>query len=108
MDRDRLPDYLAMLKELRAAGIASEIFSGDTKNLTRQIRYADKLFIPLAVIAGTNEFDAGLIRVKNLAAGASRAEGTSDREDWLKAEGFQEDIPRDQLVSRIKQLLGLK
>ena len=32
MDRDRLPDYLAMLKELRAAGIACEIFSGDTKN----------------------------------------------------------------------------
>ncbi|MCX6835042.1 MAG: histidine--tRNA ligase [candidate division Zixibacteria bacterium] len=108
MDRDRLPDYLAMLKELRAAGIASEIFSGDTKNLTRQIRYGDKLGIPLAVIAGTNEFDAGLIRIKNLAAGASRAEGTSDREDWLKAEGFQEDIPRDQLVSRIKQLLSLE
>jgi histidyl-tRNA synthetase len=108
MDRDRLPDYLAILKELRAAGIASEIFSGDTKNLTRQIRYADKLGVPLAIIAGTNEFDAGLIRIKNLAAGASKAEGTSDREDWLKAEGFQEDIPRGQLVSRIRQLLSLE
>jgi hypothetical protein len=47
-----------------------------------------------------------LIRIKNLAAGASKAGNTSDREDWLKAEGFQEDIPRDQLVSRIEQLLG--
>jgi histidyl-tRNA synthetase len=95
-----------MLKELRVAGIASEVFSGDTKNLTRQIRYADKLGIPLAVIAGSNEFDSGLIRIKNLAAGASKAGDTSGREDWLKAEGFQEDIPRERMVARIKELLG--
>jgi len=105
MDPSRMPDYLLMLQELRAAGIASEIFAGDTKNLTRQIRYADKVGIPLAVIAGSNEFEAGLVRIKNLAAGASKAEGTSDREDWLKAEGFQEDIPRSNLVTKIKNLL---
>jgi len=105
MDRRRLPDYLGMLGELREAGVACEVFSGDTKNLTRQIRYADKLGIPLAVIAGSNEFEAGLVRIKNLAAGAQAALETGDRDEWLKAEGFQEDIPRAQLVPYIKKLL---
>jgi len=106
MDRDRLSDYLIMLRELREAGIPSEVYSGDTKNLTRQIKYADKVGIPLALIAGSNEFDTGVVRIKNLAAGASKAEESADREEWLKAEGFQEDIPRSQLVSRVKILLA--
>ncbi|MEW5795733.1 MAG: histidine--tRNA ligase [Candidatus Zixiibacteriota bacterium] len=106
MDQSRLGDYLHMLRELREAGINSEIFSGDTKNLTRQIKYADKVGIPLAIIAGSNEFEAGQVRIKNLAAGASKSGDTSDRGDWLKAEGFQEDVPRAQLVTRIRQLLG--
>jgi histidyl-tRNA synthetase len=106
MDRRRLPEYLAMLAELRKAGIASEVFSGDTKDLTRQIKYADKVGIPLVIIAGSNEFEAGLVRVKNLAAGADAAQETGDRDEWLKAEGFQEDTPRAQLVPYIKQLLS--
>jgi histidyl-tRNA synthetase len=105
MDRDRTSDYLKMLKELRAAGIASEIYSGDTKNLTRQIKYADKVGIPLAIIAGSNEFESGLVRLKNLAAGASKADESADREEWLKAEGFQEDIPRGELLVRVRALL---
>ncbi len=105
MDRDRLTDYLKMLRELREAGIPCEVYSGDTKNLTRQIKYADKVGIPLALIAGSNEFESGVIRIKNLAAGSSKADASADREEWLKAEGFQEDIPRTQLVSRIKALL---
>lgn len=105
MDRDRLPDYLAILKELRAAGIASEVYAGDTKNLTKQVKYGDKVGIPIAVIAGSDEFAAGQVTVKNLAAGASQAKQTEDREEWLKAEGFQETISRDQLLTHIQKML---
>jgi histidyl-tRNA synthetase len=105
MDRERLPDYLEMLRELREAGIPSEIFAGDTKNITRQVRYADKVGIPFAVIAGSNEFDANQITIKNLAAGSTESEKTADRDEWLKAEGFQETIPRDQLVAFINKHL---
>jgi len=105
MDRERLPDYLAILNELREAGIPSEIYSGDTKNLTRQIRYADKVGIPLAVIRGSREAEAGRVRVKDLAAGAEKAAQTADRDDWLKADEFQEDIDRAQLVPYVKRLL---
>ncbi len=102
MDKDRISDYLAILHDLRAAGIASEIFSGNTKNLTKQIKYADKVGIPFAVIVGSDEFDAGQVTVKNLAAGREKARQVEDREEWLKAEEIQETIPRDDLISYLK------
>jgi len=107
MDRERLPEYLKMLRELRSAGIPAEVYSGDTKNLTRQIRYGDKVGIPFAVIAGSNEFESGQVTIKNLAAGADKAAGTADREQWLKAEGFQETIPRKELISYLRMKLGM-
>ncbi|HUV30433.1 MAG TPA: histidine--tRNA ligase [Acidobacteriota bacterium] len=105
MDRHRLPEYLKMLRELRDAGIRSEIFAGDTKNLTRQVRYGDRVGIPFALIAGSNEFESNKVTVKDLASGADQAGKTADREKWLKAEGFQETIPRDTLVSYLKKRL---
>lgn len=106
MDRARLPEYLALLSDLRVAGIASEIFVGDTKNLTKQIRYGDRVGIQFAVIAGSNEFERGEITVKNLSAGARAATDVSDREQWLKAEGFQETISRDRLIEYLKEHLS--
>jgi len=106
MDRDRVPDYLEILRELRNNGIPSEIYSGDTKNLTRQIKYGDKVGVPFAVIAGSDEFEKKQVTVKNLEAGANRAGETDDREQWLKAEGFQETIDRNQLVTYLKEKLS--
>lgn len=106
MDRERLNDYLSVLHELRVAGIPAEIFTGDTKNLTKQIKYADKLGIPFAVIAGSDEFEKGEITVKNLIAGRAKGLETSDRETWLAAEGIQETIPKSQLIQYLKARLG--
>jgi histidyl-tRNA synthetase len=105
MDRERLDDYLVILHELRDAGIPSEIFTGDTKNLTKQIKYADKVGIPFAVIAGSDEFDAGQITVKNLEAGRVKGSETADRDTWLAAEGIQETIPRSNLIGYLKTRL---
>ena len=107
MDRQRLPDYLAILGKLRGAGIRSEVYSGDTKNLTRQLKYADKVGIPLAVIAGSDEFDAGTITIKNLAAGREKAVDTVDREQWLKAEDIQQTIPIADLVDYLNKHLDV-
>jgi len=106
MDRQRLPDYLAILRKLRRAGIRSEVYSGDTKNLTRQLKYADRVGIPFAVIAGSDEFDAGTVTVKNLAAGREKAVATADREQWLKAEEIQQTIPVAVLVDYLNKHLG--
>ncbi len=106
MDRDRVADYLKILHELRAAGIPSEIYSGDTKNLTKQIKYGDKVGIPFAVIAGSDEFAAGQITVKNLIKGRARGEETADRDQWLAAEGFQERIPMVDLIEYLRKHLA--
>ncbi len=103
MDKERLPDYLKILRELRDAGIPAEIFSGDTRNLTKQIKYGDKVGIPFAVIAGSDEFEKNMVTVKNLAAGREKAKETSDREEWLKAEEIQHSIPREDLVNYLKR-----
>jgi len=105
MDRDRIGDYLSILRELREAGIPAEIYSGDTKNLTKQIKYADKVGIPYAVIAGSEEFEAGQVTVKNLVAGRIKGSETADRESWLAAEGIQETISRSQLIQYFKSRL---
>ncbi len=105
MDRERLNDYLKMLTEIRNAGIPAEIFTGDTKNLTKQVKYGDKVGIPFAVIAGSDEFDNNKVTVKNLEAGRQKAKETTDREEWLKAEDIQVTIPRDELITYLKQHL---
>jgi histidyl-tRNA synthetase len=105
MDRERLPEYLTIVRELRAAGIPTEIFSGETKNLSRQVKYADKVGIPFALIAGSDEFAAGKVTVKNLEAGRRIATDTADREQWLAAEGFQETILRADLVEYFRRKL---
>jgi histidyl-tRNA synthetase len=106
MDRDRIPDYLKILHNLRSAGIPAEIYSGDTKNLTKQIKYGDKVGIPFAVIAGSDEFAAGQVTVKNLIKGRSKGDETADRDQWLAAEGFQERIPLVDLIQYLKRQLA--
>lgn len=103
MDKERINDYLDLLAQLRSEGINAEIFSGDTKNLTKQIKYADKVGIPFAVIRGSDEFDSGVVTVKNLKKGKEKAQETTDREEWLKAEEIQETIPIENLISYLKE-----
>ena len=105
MDKEKLPQYLEMLNEIREAGIPAEIYVGDSKNITKQIKYADKVGIPFAVIAGSDEFAKNQVTIKNLKAGAKKAQQTSEREEWLKAEEIQETISRDKLVEWLKDSL---
>ncbi len=106
MDQERLPDYLDIVRQLRNEGIPSEIYAGETRNLTKQIRYGDKVGIPFVVIVGSDEFEAGKITIKNLAAGREKAMETADREEWLKAEDIQETIDADRLIPYLKEKLS--
>ncbi len=63
--RDRC---LALAAELRAAGINTELYTQERK-LGDQLKYADRKGIPVAVIAGESEFDAGTVVLKALATG---------------------------------------
>lgn len=65
-DAAHLHDYLRLAAALRAAGIGVELFP-EPKKLGQQLKYADRRGFRIALIAGGNEFQAGMCQVKNLA-----------------------------------------
>jgi histidyl-tRNA synthetase len=70
-DPERLGQYLALAAALRAAGIGVEVFP-DPKKLGQQLKYADRRGFRVALIAGGNEFQAGVCQVKDLKTGAKQ------------------------------------
>jgi histidyl-tRNA synthetase len=65
MDEARLPLYLELARELRAAGINTEV-QLEPKKLARQFQYADRAGIRFVVIAGEDEVANGTVAVKDL------------------------------------------
>ncbi|HEX7131443.1 MAG TPA: histidine--tRNA ligase [Iamia sp.] len=104
MDRDRLPDYQAMVDELRAAGIRAELYQG-TQGFQKQMKYADKRSAPVAVIAGEDEFAAGEVQLKDLVAGAERSKEITDRDEWRADRSAQRTVARDQLVAVVREIV---
>ena len=104
MDRDRMADYQAMASELRRAGVRAEVYLGNPRNFGAQMKYADRRGAPAAVIEGQDERDRGVVQIKDLALGAELAEGAS-HEEW-KARPGQFEVPRGELVERVRGLLG--
>ncbi|HRF00261.1 MAG TPA: histidine--tRNA ligase [Pirellulaceae bacterium] len=76
-DASRLADYLRMATEIRRGGLAVELFP-EPKKLGQQLKYADRQGFRLAVIAGSQEFEASMVKVKNLKTGETIDVPTSD------------------------------
>jgi histidyl-tRNA synthetase len=105
MDRDRLGEYQTMVAELRAAGIAAELYPDD-RSFKAQLKYADRRRSAAAIIAGSQEFDAGEVVVKDLALGEELAKGISDRDEWRSGQPAQRSVPRDELVATVREIIG--
>ena len=104
MDRDRMADYQAMATELRRAGIRAEVYLGNPKNFGNQLKYADKRNSPVAIIQGGDEAARGVVQVKDLFLGA-RIAAEASHEEW-KSQPAQTEVPRSDLVTEVKRLLG--
>lgn len=65
MDEARLPAYLAIASELRAAGLNVEV-QLEARKLARQFQYADRAGIRFVVILGEDEEARGVVSVKDL------------------------------------------
>lgn len=104
MDRDRMADYMAMVGELRAAGLRAEAYLGNPKNFGNQLKYADKRQSPVAVIQGGNEAEKGTVILKDLILGAKIAESAT-LEEW-KDRPAQVEVPRADLVAEVRKMLG--
>ncbi len=104
MDRDRMADYQTMVAELRNAGIRAEVYLGNPKNFGNQLKYADKRNSPIAIIAGGDEFDKDVVQIKDLILGAEIAKNAT-LEEW-KDRPSQYEVPRDQMLAKVREILG--
>ena len=99
MDRARIPEYQAMVGELRRHRIRAELYLGNPRNFGNQLKYADKRGAPIAVIQGEDEAARGVVQIKDLKLGA-RLAGELSHEEW-RNQPAQVEVPRDRLVDEI-------
>ncbi|MGF1454618.1 MAG: histidine--tRNA ligase [Alphaproteobacteria bacterium] len=104
MDPSRLADYAAIAQELRAAGIRTELYTGENK-FKAQMKYADRRQAPVAVIAGGDEFDAGTVSLKDLEAGRAQAGDIASHEEWKDKSRAQTVVPRTEIVAQVRTIL---
>ena len=81
--------YAAIATDLRAAGLNVEVYAGEDK-LGKQLKYADRAKVPVAIIVGSREQEAGVVKLKDLREGAAVKEL---------------DVPRAELVDAVRRLL---
>jgi histidyl-tRNA synthetase len=82
MGTEELKYLIPVVKSLREAGVACEIYPEQTK-LKKQFDYADKKLIPFLSIVGGNEVEAGVINLKNLSTGEQKSFAKDDLEGMI-------------------------
>lgn len=82
-DPPRLGASLELATELRREGISAEWYPIPDK-LGKQLKYADRLAIPVAVVLGPDEIAAGTVTLRDLRSGDQQ---TVDRKSLLRAIG---------------------
>jgi len=90
MDPKYLDQYYKIVNELRENNINSEIYLDATKNLKKQLTYADKKGSSLAIICGQEEIEQDKITIKKLKS---------------KKENDQISISSNNLINEIKKLI---
>ena len=90
LDSKYLKKYYETLDYLRENGINSELYLDSTKNLKKQLTYADKKGCPVAVIVGESEVKENKFTLKNLKS--------------LK-ENDQKTVSKESLINEIKKLI---
>jgi len=103
-DQARMADYFAVAAELRAAGLAAEVYLG-TSGMREQMKYADRRLSPAAVIMGEDEIAAGQVTVKDLDLGRELASGVADNQAWREGRPGQVTAPRGDLVATVRAIV---
>jgi len=104
MDREYLSTYQAMAQELRASGIAAEMYLG-TSGMRAQMKYADKRGAPCVIIQGEDERDSGEITIKDLKEGARLSSEIEDNKEWREGRPAQFSVAREELVKSVAKLI---
>ncbi len=100
----RMADYFAAAAELRTAGIAAEVYLGES-GMRAQMKYADRRASPAAVIMGEDEIAAGQVTVKDLDLGRRLAGDVADNRAWREDRPGQLTAPRSELAATVRRIL---
>jgi len=103
-DQARMADYFTVAAELRAAGLAAEVYLGGS-GMRAQMKYADRRLSPAAVIMGEDEIAAGQVTVKDLDLGRQLAAGVADNKAWRDERPGQITAPRADLVATVRAIV---
>jgi histidyl-tRNA synthetase len=107
MEPGRMVEYEKLTRELRQAGVRTEMYLGEEKGLTKQLAYANRQQIPLAILVGSDEFVKGEVTIKNLKLGARLPDKKTQREEWLKlSRTVQASVPRAECVAHIRAMIS--
>ena len=105
-DQAMMAAYFELAGELRAAGIAAEVYLG-TSGMRAQMKYADRRLSPAAIILGQDEVDAGTVTIKDLDLGRELASGVTDNEAWRAERPGQISAPRAEMVAAVRKILDV-
>jgi histidyl-tRNA synthetase len=84
LDDEGAPDALQLARRLRGGGFSADVYAGRGK-LGKQLRYADRRGVRIAVIRGADERAAGTVAVKDLASGDQATVAEADLDSHLAA-----------------------
>ncbi|MDR3466702.1 MAG: histidine--tRNA ligase [Xanthobacteraceae bacterium] len=104
-DRDRVADYQRMVGRLRQAGIRSELYLGNPKNMGNQLKYADRRNSPCVIIQGSDEKARGEVQIKDLIEGAKAAAAIASNQEWRESRPAQFAVREDDLVEAVREVL---
>jgi len=90
MDQKYLKNYYQLVDQLRDNNINAEIFLDSKKNLGKQLTFANKRELPVAIICGENEFNDKTVTIKNLKG--------------VKGENNQ-TVPKADFINEVKKLI---
>ena len=102
--QDDMAAYLQVVGELRAAGIAAEVYLG-TSGMRPQMKYADRRLSPAAVILGGDEIVAGTVTIKDLDLGRELSSAVTDNASWRAERPGQQTVLRSELIPTLRRIL---
>ena len=103
-DEDGMDDYFRAVSELRAVGIAAEVYLG-ASGMRAQMKYADRRLAPAAVILGGDERANGQVTIKDLDLGRALSSGVDGNEAWRAERPGQVTVARDQLTPVVRAII---
>ena len=103
-DAARMSAYFALAGELRAAGLAAEVYLG-ASGMRAQMKYADRRLAPAAVILGEDEIAAGTVTIKDLDLGRALSSGVADNTAWRADRPGQITAPRGAWIDAVRDIV---